>query len=258
VRLTGLPPGSYRFEARVADRELGVESPVTGFGFEIELPWWRTPQAYAAAVFGVLLAGLFVHRWQVRRVTGHAAALEVLVQQRTKELEASRKKLLELASRDALTGAWNRRALMEILERELGRARREQLPLTLLLADIDHFKRINDTYGHPAGDAVLREFVKRLTLTVRPYDAVGRFGGEEFLILLPGLDSAKPGDAQRVQALHAATSAEPMPEAGHVTCSFGAVTLMPGMEADADQLIALADQALYRAKGNGRDQVVWA
>jgi diguanylate cyclase (GGDEF)-like protein len=87
---------------------------------------------------------------------------------------------------------------------------------------------------------------------------VGRFGGEEFLIVLPGLDAARPDDAQRVQALHAVISAEPMPEAGHVTCSFGAVTLMPGMEADADQLIAMADKALYRAKENGRDQVVWA
>jgi len=258
VRLTGLPPGGYRFEARLVDRELGVASPVTGLGFEIKPPWWRTPQAYAAVVFAILAAGWLLHRWQVRRVTRHAAALEALVRQRTQELEVSRQQLLELATRDALTGAWNRRALMDILERELGRARRERLPLTLLMADIDHFKRINDSFGHPAGDAVLREFVKRLTLTVRPYDSVGRFGGEEFLIVLPGLDAARPGDAQRVQALHTVISAEPMPEAGHVTCSFGAVTLMPGIEADADQLIAMADQALYRAKGNGRDQVVWA
>lgn len=258
VRLTGLQPGAYRFEARMVDRELGVESPVSGFGFEIEPPWWRTPQAYAAAALGIVAAGWLAHRSRLRRVTRHAAALEALVRQRTQELEASRQELLELATRDALTGAWNRRAVLEILERELGRARRERLPLTLLLADIDHFKQVNDNFGHPAGDAVLREFARRVSAAVRPYDAVGRLGGEEFLVVLPGLDSNRPGDALRVQALHAVVAAEPMPRAGRVTCSFGAITLVPGMEVDADQLVALADQALYQAKRNGRNQVVWA
>jgi diguanylate cyclase (GGDEF)-like protein len=260
VRLTGLPPGSYRFEARMVDRDLGVASPVSGFGFEIEPPWWRTPQAYAAAVLGVLVAGWLAHRGRMhqmtRRAAHHAAALEALVRQRTQELEASREQLLELATRDALTGAWNRRVVMEILERELGR--RERVPLTVLLADIDHFKRINDSFGHPVGDAVLREFVKRLTATVRPYDTVGRFGGEEFLLVLPGLDARRAGDARRVQALLTVISDEPMPQAGRVTCSFGAVTVMPGMAASPDQIVAIADRALYQAKRNGRDQLMWA
>ncbi|MGM9486550.1 diguanylate cyclase [Ideonella sp. YS5] len=258
VRLTGLPPGAYRFEARVIDHELGVASPATGFGFEIEPPWWRTPQAYALAIFGALVLGFIAHRWRVRQVVRHAQALEALVRHRTQELEASREQLRELATRDGLTGAWNRRALMEIIEREVGRARRERSPLTLLLADIDHFKRINDTFGHPAGDAVLREFVNRLTRAVRPYDAVGRYGGEEFVLVLPGMDAVRPDDGRRLQAVHAVIAAEPMPQAGRVTCSFGVVTLLPGMQADVDQLIAMADRALYRAKNNGRNRVEYA
>jgi len=256
VRLAGLPPGAYRFEARVVDAELGVESAASGFGFEIAPPWWRTSLAYAIATLAVLGAGWLAHRWRVRQVTRHAVALEEVVRQRTRELEESRERLQELASRDGLTGAWNRRAVMEILARELGRAMRDRLPLTLLLADIDHFKRINDTFGHPAGDAVLREFVKRLAATVRPYDAVGRYGGEEFLIVLPGLDMST--DAQRLQALHAVIASEPMPEAGRVTCSFGVATLTPGMQANGDELIARADRALYQAKKNGRDRMEFA
>jgi len=256
IRLTGLPPGSYRFEARVNDRELGVESPADGFGFDIAPPWWRTPLAYVIAAIVALAAGMLAHRWRVRQVMRRAVALEALVRQRTRELEESRAQLQELASRDGLTGAWNRRAVMEILERELGRAKRDGLPMTLLLADIDHFKRINDTFGHPAGDAVLREFVKRLTATVRPYDALGRYGGEEFIVVMPGLDA--PGEPRRLEALHAVIAAEPMPQVGRVTCSFGVVTLTPGMQADGDELIAMADRALYRAKENGRNRVEYA
>jgi two-component system cell cycle response regulator len=104
------------------------------------------------------------------------------------QLIAAREAQRHLAMHDPLTGLWNRAAILDILDRDLARFRREGRPVAVLMADIDHFKLINDTYGHLAGDAVLRETVARLQAVIRPYDSVGRYGGEEFLFVLSGCD----------------------------------------------------------------------
>lgn len=163
--------------------------------------------------------------------------------------------LRRLASHDYLTGAWNRRTVMDQLALELRRASRELKPLSVVLADLDHFKRVNDTHGHSVGDVVLPEAALRMRSVLRTHDAFGRYGGEEFLLLLPGCDEAAA--ARVAERARAAVAATPFP-AGHVavpmTVSLGIATTSTAA-ADPTELIERADRALYRAKARGRNCV---
>ena len=170
------------------------------------------------------------------------------------ELTAAREALRYSATRDALTGLWNRAAILETLERESARAAREHTPLGILIADIDHFKAINDTFGHAGGDTVLREVAARLVHTIRPYDTVGRYGGEEFLFVLPSCTlSEAAGVAERVRRSVAAEPFAISHQAVPVTMSIGA-TVDRGLR-DPDALVRAADAMLYRAKRAGRNRV---
>jgi two-component system cell cycle response regulator len=174
-----------------------------------------------------------------------------------RELVAAREALREQATKDFLTRIWNRSSILDIFQREISRGTRENRPVGVVLADLDHFKSVNDTHGHFAGDAVLREFARRMQSATRPYDAVGRYGGEEFLIILPGCDAVCT--ASQAERMRAALANETMTinERPHqVTCSFGATCWRPGMDTSTDTLIRVADSALYMAKGQGRDRVV--
>ncbi len=163
------------------------------------------------------------------------------------------------ATHDALTGIWNRKAIIEKLNLELTRTAREGGRMSVLMADLDHFKRINDTHGHLAGDSVLREVVNRLLKDMRPYDSIGRYGGEEFLILCPGCGSdGGSGVAERLRTL---LSQEPIVTSEGVfpvTMSFGVASVQEGNNVEADGVIKRADEALYRAKNSGRNRVkIW-
>lgn len=177
------------------------------------------------------------------------------------QLIAARDQLRLEAAHDALTGLWNRRAATEALRRELARAGRAGEPVAVALADLDRFKSINDTWGHPAGDAVLVETGARLRCCVREGDTVARWGGEELLLLLPGADEDTACEvAERARLAVGGkpylVGGEPMEVAGSllpVTASLGVAMAGPGE--GWDDLLRRADEALYRAKRNGRDRV---
>jgi two-component system, cell cycle response regulator len=172
------------------------------------------------------------------------------------ELIDAREALRVQAMHDALTGVWSRRAILDVLGSELARSRREGLSVAVALADLDQFKRINDTYGHLAGDMALCEAASRMRAMLRPYDAIGRYGGEEFLMVLPGCTSQ---DAFKLaERLRIGVSQEPvkLPEGPiDVMCSLGVAASGTIAIMDPTTLIRAADSALYRAKAAGRNRV---
>ena len=180
------------------------------------------------------------------------------------QLISAREAQRVLATYDALTGLLTRKAIFDTLHEELGRAGARRAPMGVLMFDIDHFKRVNDTYGHQAGDAVLRATAARMRQLVRGTDHVGRYGGEEFLVVAPGCDEL--ATVTLAERLRAGIRAEPMevPQGRiPVTASLGVACATVGATAgvgpgdfyDPEPLIRAADAALYRAKAAGRNRV---
>lgn len=169
------------------------------------------------------------------------------------QLIAAREQLRIEAMHDALTGLLNRAAFFDILQKEMARAARQGTPLALVMADLDHFKDLNDRYGHLAGDAVLRETARRLRASLRESDFVGRYGGEEFVIAVPASLTGAVAVAERFRASICADPVRAANESIAVTMSLGvAGTCDPNQ---FGQLLRAADEALYRAKHGGRNKV---
>ena len=175
------------------------------------------------------------------------------------ELIAAREALRAQATTDALTGIANRRTILDTLGKELDRFRRAKSACAVVFVDLDHFKQVNDTYGHPAGDEVLRQAASTLRAILRPYDLVGRYGGEEFVVVLPGCDvEGARAAAERLRAAIAGTAITAGGARLQVTCSMGVAVATGANAWDRDRLLSEADAALYRAKREGRDRVVVA
>jgi len=172
------------------------------------------------------------------------------------QLLKAREDLREQATRDSLTRLWNRSSILGELTRELARSEREARPLGVVIVDLDHFKQVNDTYGHLAGDAVLREAARRMQNGIRQYDSIGRYGGEEFLILFPSCSEEDcVAQADRLRKQLAQTEMSVNDSLLRVTASFGVTVAMPGEMRTQEALIRKADEALYVAKRSGRNRV---
>lgn len=176
------------------------------------------------------------------------------------KLVEARENMRFKATHDALTSLWDRGAIMSLLQSELSRSRRDGLPVSVILCDVDYFKFINDTHGHQAGDSVLEEISRRMLSSVRAHDSVGRYGGEEFLIVLGGIDRDHLQlRAEQLRNAIRSTPCETVTGPLLVSLSAGATTIESWQQpVSVEQVLKLVDQALYRAKEQGRNRIIYA
>jgi diguanylate cyclase (GGDEF)-like protein len=258
VLYTHLAPGHYEFDIQAT--ESGVPGAVIqSIPITVIAPFWQTGAFRTLIVIDLLLLVYVLYKMRVGSLINRNKKLQETVSQTKAELTLAAKiagdaqvALKEQALKDSLTGLWNRRAIFSMLEKEVCRAQRDRLSMTMVMIDLDHFKNINDTHGHLTGDDVLREVAGRLVELMRPYDFAGRYGGEEFLIVLPGC--SPQNGMQRAETFRRAVADSPVPTAMGplaVTCSLGVAAFDEAMS--PEDLIHRADEALYRAKRRGRN-----
>jgi diguanylate cyclase len=217
----------------------------------IGMPFATTTERLAAALGFVLTIG------QCAFVGLYGDSLRKKLYKRSAELGEANKRIEQLAELDELTGSFNRRCVMRMLDEEIARIRRVKTPFSIALIDLDWFKRINDAYGHPTGDEVLRTFAITVFANIRNIDRFGRYGGEEFLLLLPDTpDDEAARILDRLRAIIADLDWSAFSPGMRVTISAGVATLQP--DESPDTLLARADNALYTAKARGRNRIASA
>jgi diguanylate cyclase (GGDEF)-like protein len=245
---------------RMTSRQATVAWTLTTMGFApiflltsapVGMPVTTHTERVAAMLCFVLTIG------QCAFVGLYGSSMRKMLHNRSFELKAAYRRIEELAELDELTGSFNRRCIMRMLDDEIARARRGKIPCSIALIDLDWFKRINDSYGHPTGDEVLRTFAITVFANIRNIDKFGRYGGEEFLLVLPDT----PADVaahilDRLRAIVADLDWSAFSPGMKVTMSAGIALLQP--DETPDSFLARADSALYAAKAEGRNRIVSA
>lgn len=244
-----MAPLYFRQECTNCHRSQGYQEGDIRGGISVTIPMDLVNQRLAENRRFTILAALLV----VALLAGFLAFQSNRCLSRVQEAQAQ---LVAMATLDSLTGLLNRRTVYERLEEEIAKHRRFKSPLSCLLLDIDHFKSVNDSHGHLAGDAVLTAIAETLKDHSRCYDIISRYGGEEFLIILPTTDlTAATTVAEKLRQRVAALRTPFADNTIQVTVSIGVAELINGEE-QADDLVGRADRALYQAKGNGRNRVI--
>jgi diguanylate cyclase (GGDEF)-like protein len=283
---TNVPPGLYRFRVIALDGDGRAVSSAATFTFRVQPHYYETAWFRALCLLALVVLGVGLNQIRIRRLQVLNRTLEAKVEQRTQELEDSHRQLMDsreelqlhfeelqalqtelevnneslaeanarlenLATIDGLTGLKNHRAFQERLEQEMRGSARYLTPLSLILMDVDAFKAYNDTFGHPAGDGVLKQVAAILSSTARVTDLVARYGGEEFVVVLPQTDAA--GALDLAERMRVAIESATWPNRP-VTASFGVASLSSKVTT-ATEIIANADTALYVSKHHGRNRV---
>jgi diguanylate cyclase (GGDEF)-like protein len=252
---TNLGAGDYKFLLWGKDAQGNVSGPAE-LAFKVKPAPWLTLWAFAGYALLIVLAAWGVMQLRLRALAARTRELETEVAARTKDLVAARDTLARLATEDGLTGVANRRKFDAVLDQEWKRAQRDGHWLTLVMLDVDFFKRYNDRYGHARGDDCLRAVARAVAeQCVRPADLVARYGGEEFALVLPEVDpvgaqmllSSVLAAVDRTQIEHADSAC-----AAHVTVSLGAVSTKPGRHDEVQATMRRVDELLYQAKERGR------
>jgi diguanylate cyclase (GGDEF)-like protein len=253
ITFSRLKPGQYQFEVRARDWQGHISRSVP-FDFRVLPPWYSTLPARLLWV--IMAAGLMamaiwsVLRWRFARVNAERTRLKEMVERRTFELAAANRRLEDMANVDGLTSVANRRRLDQYMNESWSRCAERNCELSVILLDVDHFKKYNDTHGHQAGDEILRRVAGILSAGLRrSEDIVGRYGGEEFMCILPRAPAAMAMEVAELMRDEIERACK------GITVSIGVATAFPGDCSDARDLIERADRALYAAKQAGRNRI---
>jgi diguanylate cyclase (GGDEF)-like protein len=272
ARYSALPPGDYAFEVSCGSPDLGWSASPSIYSFTVLTPWWRSPWVGIAAFLTLALFVVGFTRLRTRRLESERKRLEAAVAERSAELARANRELQEASLTDPLTGVRNRRFFYSTVAADANQATRayyaeeegysrDHRDLIFYLIDLDHFKDINDAFGHDAGDEVLVEVSRRLARVVRQSDFLIRWGGEEFLVVCRAAD--RKTATVVAEKILTAIGQEPISISGgqrvNRTCSVGwaPYPFEPGVASlTVDDVLKLADRGLYRAKERGRNHAV--